>query len=183
GGRPRIRGGRRSPRRTSRTCRSSRRVSTRRASSTCACPAGSKDTSRTSSGSSTASSPAFHTSNSSRRCSSSTPRRSTSRSPTSASDQTVEVSAPTTYVDIFAGVAATIAAYTHALDDGRTDDVVATFCTDGGCDIPGLGTVDGHEALREAYAGWKPPQPMRHVVVNTLVTEWDDHEAKASSDV
>ena len=54
-----IRGGRRSPRRTSRTCRGSSRACTRRASSTCACPSGPRDTSRTSSGPSTASSPAF----------------------------------------------------------------------------------------------------------------------------
>ena len=37
---PTIRGGRRSPRRTSRTSRGSRRACTRRASSTCACRSG-----------------------------------------------------------------------------------------------------------------------------------------------
>jgi hypothetical protein len=89
----------------------------------------------------------------------------------------------TSYAGVIAAVGATIAAYTHALDDGRTDDVVATFCADGGCDIPGLGTFEGHDALREAYAGWKPKRPMRHLIVNTLVTQWDDHEAKATSDV
>jgi len=93
------------------------------------------------------------------------------------------VSPTTTYADVVAAVGATIAAYTHALDDGRPDDVVATFCADGGCDIPGLGTFVGHEALREAYAGWKPKQPMRHLVVNTHVAEWDDDTAKATSDV
>jgi len=93
------------------------------------------------------------------------------------------MSTTTTYREVVAGVQAAIAAYTHALDDGRTDDVVATFCADGGCDIPGLGTFEGHDALREAYAGWKPKRPTRHVVVNTLVTEWDEHEAKATSDV
>ena len=51
-----------------------------------------------------------------------------------------------TFADVAAGVANTIAAYTHALDDGRTDDVVATYCADGGCDIPGLGTCQGHDA-------------------------------------
>ncbi len=60
-GRATIHGGRRSPRRTSRTCRGSRRVCTRRASSTCACPSGPRATSRTSNGPSTASSPAFPT--------------------------------------------------------------------------------------------------------------------------
>jgi len=93
------------------------------------------------------------------------------------------VSPPTTYADVVEGVRATIAAYTHALDDGRTDDVVATFLPDGVCDIPGMGTHAGHDALRAAYTAWKPRRPQRHLVVNTLVTDWDDHEANAISDV
>lgn len=87
------------------------------------------------------------------------------------------------YADVVEGVRAAIAAYTHALDDGRTDDVVATFCADGVCDIPGMGTHVGHDALREAYARWTPRRPQRHLVVNTLVTDWNDHEASATSDV
>jgi hypothetical protein len=87
------------------------------------------------------------------------------------------------YADVVEGVRATIAAYTHALDDGRTDDVVATFCGDGICDIPGLGTHEGHDALRAAYAKWAPRRPQRHLVLNTLVTGWNDREAAATSDV
>jgi hypothetical protein len=89
----------------------------------------------------------------------------------------------TSYADVVEGVRATIAAYTHALDDGRTDDVVATFCPDGVCAIPGMGTHTGHDALRVAYDRWKPRRPQRHLVVNTLVTDWDDREATAISDV
>lgn len=89
----------------------------------------------------------------------------------------------TSYADVAEGIRATIAAYTHALDDGRTDDIVATFCPDGAVDIPGMGTHEGHDALRDAYTRWKPRRPQRHLVVNTLVTEWDDHEAHATSDV
>ena len=88
-----------------------------------------------------------------------------------------------TYTDVVEGIRATLAAYTQALDDGRTDDVVATFCPDGVCDIPGMGTHAGHDALRAAYTKWKPRRPQRHLVVNTLVTDWDDHEATAISDV
>jgi hypothetical protein len=88
-----------------------------------------------------------------------------------------------TYADVVEGVRAAIAAYTHALDDGRTDDVVATFCADGVIDIPGMGAHDGHHELRAAYSRWKPRMPQRHLVVNTLVTDWSDHEAKATSDV
>ena len=87
------------------------------------------------------------------------------------------------YADVVEGVRAAIAAYTHALDDGRTDDVVATFCADGICDIPGMGTHVGHDALRVAYERWKPRRPQRHLVVNTLVSDWNDHEATAVSDV
>jgi len=88
-----------------------------------------------------------------------------------------------TFADVAEGVRAAIAAYTQALDDGRTDAVVATFCADGGCDIPGLGAYQGHDALRAAYAQWKPRRPQRHLVVNTHVTDWNDREARAVSDV
>ena len=93
------------------------------------------------------------------------------------------MSTMTTYAEVVEGVRATIAAYTQALDDGRTDDVVATFCPDGGCEIPGMGTYEGHDALRAAYSKWKPARPQRHLVVNTLVTDWNDREAIAISDV
>ena len=94
-----------------------------------------------------------------------------------------EVSPPATYAEIVEGVRATMAEYTQALDDGRTDDVVATFCPDGACEIPGMGTHEGHDALREAFAGWKPRRPQRHLVVNTHVTDWKEDEARATSDV
>jgi len=88
-----------------------------------------------------------------------------------------------TFADVSEGVRAALAAYTQALDDGRTDDVVATFCADGVIDIPGMGTYEGHDALRTAYDGWKPRRPQRHLVLNTLITEWTDTEATAISDV
>ena len=87
------------------------------------------------------------------------------------------------FAEVVEGVRATLAAYTQALDDGRTDDVVATFCPDGAIEIPGMGTHAGHGALREAYSKWKPRRPQRHLVVNTLVTNWNDYEANAISDV
>ncbi len=88
-----------------------------------------------------------------------------------------------TYAEVVERVRATIARYAQALDDGRTDDIVATFCPDGVCDIPGMGTHTGHEALREAFTKWKPRLPQRHLVLNTLVSEWDQREATAISDV
>ena len=91
--------------------------------------------------------------------------------------------AEVTFADVAEGVRATLAAYTQALDDGRTDDVVATFCADGSVEIPGLGTHAGHDALRAAYAQWTPRRPQRHLVLNTHVTSWGAHEAVAVSDV
>jgi ketosteroid isomerase-like protein len=90
---------------------------------------------------------------------------------------------PTTYTEAVEGIRAAMAAYAQALDDGRTDDIVATFCPDGVCEIPGMGTYEGHDALRSAFAEWTPRQPQRHLVVNTLVTEWNEHEARATSDI
>jgi ketosteroid isomerase-like protein len=87
-----------------------------------------------------------------------------------------------TRADAAEGVRAAIAAYTQALDDGRTDDVVATFCADGSCDMPGVGRFEGEAALRQAYEGWRPTLPQRHLVLNTLVTHWDEGEARATSD-
>jgi len=87
------------------------------------------------------------------------------------------------YAEVVEAIRATIATYTQALDDGRTDDVVATFCSDGVCDIPGMGRHEGRDALRAAYAKWQPRRPQRHLVLNTLVTDWNDHEASAISDI
>ncbi|HWC34526.1 MAG TPA: nuclear transport factor 2 family protein [Mycobacteriales bacterium] len=86
------------------------------------------------------------------------------------------------YAEVEAGVRAAIAAYNHAVDDGRTDDVVATYCLDGSCDIKALGAHEGHEALRAAYAKVEPRVPQRHLVANTLVTSWDADHAAAVSD-
>jgi len=88
-----------------------------------------------------------------------------------------------TFAEVSEGIRATLAAYTQALDDGRTDDVVATYTADGTFAMPGMGTFVGHDALRAAYEGWKPRRPQRHLVVNTLVTDWDDAQATAVSDV
>lgn len=89
----------------------------------------------------------------------------------------------TTFAEVAEGVRATIAAYTLALDDGRVDDVVATFTADGRVDIPGLGAHEGTDALRAAYAAVVPRRPQRHLVLNTLVSDWSDAEAAAVSDV
>jgi len=96
-------------------------------------------------------------------------------------DTTTE--ADTDVVAVAEGVRTAIATYTQALDDGRTDDVVATFTPDAVCDLGPMGTFEGHDALRTAYAGWAPRGPQRHLVLNTLVTARSADEAEAVSDV
>lgn len=88
-----------------------------------------------------------------------------------------------TFADVSAGVRDAVAAYALALDDGRTEDVVATFCADGTVDIPGLGRHVGHDALRPAFAAVAPKVPQRHLVVNTQITSWDAAGATAESDL
>lgn len=87
------------------------------------------------------------------------------------------------FADVHAGVQTALAAYTHALDDGRAADVVATFCPDGVIELPGMGTHEGGEALLAAYVKWAPRMPQRHLVLNTHVTEWSQDEATAVSDI
>jgi uncharacterized protein (TIGR02246 family) len=87
------------------------------------------------------------------------------------------------HAEVVEGIRARIASYTHALDDGRTEDVVACYTPDGVFDMPGTGTFEGLDALREAYTQWVPRRPQRHLVLNTHVVEWSDDEATAVSDV
>jgi ketosteroid isomerase-like protein len=87
------------------------------------------------------------------------------------------------FAEVAEGVRATLAAYTHALDDGRTDDLVALFCPDGTMELPSMGTHVGHDAIRAAFAQWAPRRPQRHLVLNTHVTDWGEQHATAISDV
>jgi ketosteroid isomerase-like protein len=91
----------------------------------------------------------------------------------------------TTTVDasVAAGVHATIAAYTHALDAGRTDDIVELFLPDGVAEIVGFGSFEGHDAIREGYAALVPTQPQLHVVANTVITSSTGDEATAVSNL
>ena len=91
--------------------------------------------------------------------------------------------ATATFAEVAEQIRALLAALAQAQDDGRTDDLVSLYAADGVVDVPGLGTFAGASALREAFAGWAPKVPQRHIVTNTLVTEWDSDTARAVSDV
>lgn len=85
--------------------------------------------------------------------------------------------------EVSEAVRSAIAAYAHALDDGRTDDVVAMMCDDASIDMPGIGLQEGTDALRATYAKLQPRVPQRHVVSNTVITDWSDTKASAVSDL
>ena len=89
----------------------------------------------------------------------------------------------TSFAEVREGVCDTLAAYAHALDDGRPDGVVATFCADGSIDLPGMGAYEGTDALLAAYTEFNRRRPQRHLVSNTHITEWTDEEATAVSDI
>ena len=77
----------------------------------------------------------------------------------------------------------TIAAYCHALDDGRVDDLIQLFTSDGRSTLPGREVVTGHDALRELYRTLVSSTPQRHLVFNTVVTHRDKGRAFAISDL
>jgi ketosteroid isomerase-like protein len=87
------------------------------------------------------------------------------------------------YVDVVEGVRATIAAHAHAQDDGRTEDLVALYVPEGVVEVPGMGTFEGADALRDAFKGWEPQAPQRHMITNTVVSDWSEDSARALSDV
>ncbi|MFJ6572200.1 nuclear transport factor 2 family protein [Streptomyces sp. NPDC091292] len=88
-----------------------------------------------------------------------------------------------TAADVAAGVQAAIAAYAHALDAGRTDDIAGLFQPDGVAEITGVATFEGRDAIRDGYAAFAPTRPQLHLVANTVVTSWTEDEATAISDL
>jgi 3-phenylpropionate/cinnamic acid dioxygenase small subunit len=88
-----------------------------------------------------------------------------------------------TYEEVSEAVRGAIAAYAQALDDGRTDDVVAMMCDDASIDMPGIGAHEGIDALRNTYEKLQPRVPQRHTVSNTVITDWSDAKASAVSDL
>jgi ketosteroid isomerase-like protein len=87
------------------------------------------------------------------------------------------------YAAAVEGVRKTIATYCQALDDYRTEDVVATFLPEGTASFPGAPLMEGQEAIRATYSRMRPGKPQRHVIANTLITELDGDRAVASSDL
>ena len=89
----------------------------------------------------------------------------------------------TTYGQASAGIRATIEAYARALDDGRPDDIVATFWPDGAIRLPGQDEIRGHEALLTLFSSPRSLGSTRHLMVNVYVSEWIGESASVISDL
>ncbi|GIF25530.1 hypothetical protein BJ973_003807 [Actinoplanes tereljensis] len=80
-------------------------------------------------------------------------------------------------------IGAAVSGYAHALDAGRTAEVVALFAPGGVSEIVGLGTFAGQEELQAGYAALVPAAPQLHLVANTVITPAGPDEATAVSDL
>ncbi|MGW2048851.1 nuclear transport factor 2 family protein [Streptomyces sp. NPDC001858] len=83
--------------------------------------------------------------------------------------------------EALAGVQNAIAAYTHALDAGRTEAIPELFTEDGVAEIVGQGTFEGREAIAKAFGAFVPQAPQLHLVGNTVLTSPPGEEVTASS--
>ncbi|WP_460062907.1 nuclear transport factor 2 family protein [Streptomyces sp. YKOK-I1] len=88
-----------------------------------------------------------------------------------------------TAAEALAGVQNTIAAYTHALDAGRTEVIPELFTEDGVAEIVGQGTFEGREAIAKAYGAFVPQAPQLHLVGNTVLTSPPGEKVTASSNL
>ncbi|MFF2852846.1 nuclear transport factor 2 family protein [Streptomyces sp. NPDC058001] len=88
-----------------------------------------------------------------------------------------------TEASVAAGVQAAIAAYAHALDAGRNDDIAELFQPEGVAEIAGVATFEGRDAIRAGYAAFAPTRPQLHLVANTVITSWTEDEATAVSNL
>jgi ketosteroid isomerase-like protein len=89
----------------------------------------------------------------------------------------------TTYADVFAGVYTTIAAHSQHQDAGDTDAIMALYTPDAVLEVPGMGVFEGADAIRACWDKWKPQGLQRHMPVNVVITDWDDSQAQATTDV
>ena len=89
----------------------------------------------------------------------------------------------TTYAEVFAGVYATVAAHSQYQDAGDTDGIMALYTPDAVLEVPGMGVYQCAEAIRAAWDDWKPKGLQRHMPVNVVITDWNDEEARATTDV
>ena len=89
----------------------------------------------------------------------------------------------TSYAEVFAGVYTAVAAHAQHQDAGNTDGIMALYTPDAVLEVPGMGVFEGADAIRAAWDDWKPKGLQRHMPVNIVITDWDEEEARATTDV
>jgi len=89
----------------------------------------------------------------------------------------------TTFGEVFAGVYTTVAAHSQHQDAGNTDAIMALYTPDAVLEVPGMGVFEGAAAIRAAWDDWKPKALQRHMPVNVVITDWDEAQARATTDV
>ncbi|AZG45945.1 nuclear transport factor 2 family protein [Gordonia insulae] len=87
-----------------------------------------------------------------------------------------------THAEVAAAVRSVIGAHTQAQDAGQTDAVAALYADEAVLEVPGGDAIVGRAAVREAFAGWAPTTPQKHLVGNTAVSVAGD-TVRAISDV
>lgn len=76
-----------------------------------------------------------------------------------------------------------LAAYTHAVDDRRMDDLAALFCPDATVTLPGSDPVVGRAGIRALFDTPVGQTIIRHVLVNIELTGYDETSAASLSDL
>lgn len=89
----------------------------------------------------------------------------------------------TSYAEVFAGVYTAVAAHAQHQDAGDTDGIMTLYTPDAVLEVPGMGVFVGADAIRASWDNWKPKGRQRHMPVNIVITEWNDEEARATTDV
>lgn len=83
----------------------------------------------------------------------------------------------------FEEIRALIASYAHGVDDGRTEDVLTLWESDGAFELVGMGVFSGETQLRDFYNGpGAPAGPQVHLVSNILITPSGEDDAVVASD-
>ena len=85
--------------------------------------------------------------------------------------------------DVAAAVRNAIGRHVQAQDAGDTEGIVALYLPDAVLALPGGEPLVGLDAIRQAFLGWAPTKPQKHIVGNTVVTQVSAGEANAVSDV
>ncbi|MGC5255715.1 nuclear transport factor 2 family protein [Gordonia sp. DT218] len=87
-----------------------------------------------------------------------------------------------THAEVAAAVRSVIGTHTQAQDAGRTEEVAALYADEAVLEVPGGDPIVGRTAIREAFAGWAPTTPQKHLVGNTSISV-DGDTVRAISDV